>query len=262
MFRRVHSRRLVTISLLFVTSTTILFFTVTLGAVAAHAQVPDQFTNLQYFPKTIPRQELIGIMRGFCFSLNVRCTHCHVAKAGGKPEELDFASDEKDTKKAARVMLRMAEAINQEYIVKLGRASPARVECVTCHHGLSIPKTMNGLLAETLEKKDIQAAIALYRDLRKQDFGDGQYNFGETPLNQFTESLLAQGKSKEAVAVMELNVEVNTPPSVWSYSLLAQAHAANKDIEKAKADFRKLLELNPQNQWAKKNLEELSSIKQ
>ena len=59
--------------------------------------------------------------------------------------------------------------------------------------------------------------------------------------------------------MMELNVEVNTPPSPWTYSLLAMAHAANKETEKAKADYRKLLELDPQNTFAKKQLEQLNS---
>jgi tetratricopeptide (TPR) repeat protein len=232
-----------------------------LAALPAGAQVPDKFTNLQYFPKTISRQELVGNMRGFSFSLGVRCQFCHAGKDGNKLDQLDFASDEKDTKKTARAMLRMVDAINQEYIAKMGRTSPVRVECVTCHHQLSIPKTMNALLAETIDKKDIQAAIILYRDLRKTDLGSGQYDFGETSLNILTESLLKQNKAKEAVAIMELNVEVNTPPSGWAYNLLAMSHVANKEVEKAKADYQKILELNPQDEWAKKQLEQLNGSK-
>ncbi len=232
-----------------------------LSGVPAVAQVPDKFTNLQYFPKDIPKQQLIGTMRGFSFSLNVRCQFCHAGKAGNSLEQMDFASDEKDTKKTARAMLRMVDAINQDYIAKMGRTAPIRVECVTCHRRLSIPKTMNGLLVETMEKKDLQAALALYRDLRKDDLGGGQYDFGETPLNILTESLLKQDKGKEAAAIMELNVEVNTPPSGWAYHLLAQAHIANKEIDKAKADYQKILEMSPQDQFAKKQLEELSSKK-
>ena len=241
---------------------TALVLALSLAAAAADAQVPDKFTNLQYFPKDIPRQQLIGTMRGFSFSLNVRCQFCHALKAGTSPEQTDFASDEKDTKKTARAMLRMVDAINQDYIAKMGRTAPIRVECVTCHRRLSIPKTMNALLAETLEKKDLRAALALYRDLRKEDLGGGQYDFGETPLNILTESLLHQEKNKEAAAIMELNVEVNTPPSLWSYNLLAMAHQANKENEKAKADYQKILELNPQDAFAKKQLEELNSSKQ
>jgi len=223
--------------------------------------VPDRFTNLQYFPKRISRQDLLGNMRGFSFSLGVRCQFCHAGKDGNKLDQVDFASDEKDTKKTARAMLRMVDAINQEYIAKMGRTSPVRVECVTCHRQLSIPKTMNALLAETIDKKDIQAAIVLYRDLRKNDLGSGQYDFGETSLNILTESLLKQNKPKEAVAIMELNVEVNTPPSGWAYSLLAMSHMANKDVEKAKADYQKILELNPQDEWAKKQLAQLNGSK-
>jgi tetratricopeptide (TPR) repeat protein len=232
-----------------------------LAALPAGTQVPDKFTNLQYFPKTISRQELLGNMRGFSFSLGVRCQFCHAGKEGNKLAQVDFASDEKDTKKTARAMLRMVDAINQEYIGKMGRTSPVRVECVTCHHQLSIPKTMNALLAETIDKKDIQAAIVLYRDLRKNDLGSGQYDFGETSLNILTESLLKQNKAKEAVAIMELNVEVNTPPSGWAQSLLAMSHAANKEVEKARADYQKILELNPQDEWAKKQLEQLKGSK-
>ena len=232
-----------------------------LAALAAEAQMPDKFTNLQYFPKTISRQELMGNMRGFSFSLGVRCQFCHAGKDGNKLEQMDFASDEKDTKKTARAMLRMVDAINQEYIAKMGRTAPIRVECVTCHHQLSIPKTMNALLAETIDKKDIQAAIALYRDLRKNGLGNGQYDFGETSLNILTESLLKQEKAKEAVAIMELNVEVNTPPSGWAYNLLAMSHLANKQVEKARADYQKILELNPQDEWAKKQLEQLNGSK-
>ena len=72
---------------------------------------------------------------------------------------------------------------------------------------------------------------------------------------------MKQHKTKEAAAIMELNVEVNTP-SMWTYNLLAMAHAANHETEKAKADFHKILELNPENAFAKKQLEELDSNKQ
>ena len=236
-----------------------LFLALSLTSIAVHAQIPTEFTNLQFFPKTISRDELIGVMRGFAFSLNVRCEYCHVGKGGNELKDMNFASDEKEIKRTARAMLRMVDAINQQYIAKLGRETPKQVACITCHHRLSIPTTIDAMLAETLETKDIPAAIALYRDLRKKYYGGAQYDFGETPLNQLTEKLLKQHKTQAAVAIMELNVEVNTPPSPWTYSLLAMSHAANKETEKAKADYRKILELDPQNAFAKKQLEQLSS---
>jgi hypothetical protein len=241
-----------------VSPATTLFFALFLSGLGAQAQAPDAPTNLQYFPKTMSREELIGIMRTFCFSLNVRCQHCHAGKDDNNLKDMNFASDEKDAKKAARAMLRMVDAINREYIAKLDSKTSNRVECVTCHHGLSKPTTMNAVLAEAVEKQGISAAVTLYRNLRKADYGSGQYDFGETSLNQLTESFLKQHKAKEAVAIMELNVEVNTPPSLWSYNLLAMAHAANQETEKAKADYRKILELNPQDAFAKKQLDQLS----
>ncbi|HEY6347819.1 MAG TPA: c-type cytochrome [Candidatus Angelobacter sp.] len=236
-----------------------LFLSLFLAVAAAHAQAPAEFTNLQFFPKTISSDELMGVMRGFSFSLNVRCEYCHAGKGGNELKDMNWASDEKETKRTARAMLRMVDAINQDYIAKLGRQAPKQVACVTCHHRLNIPTTMNALLAETLEKKDIPAAIAQYRNLRKQDYGGGQYDFGETPLNQLTESLLKQHKTQAAVAIMELNVEVNAPPSMWAYNLLAMSHAVNKETDKAKADYQKILERNPQDAFAKKQLEQLNS---
>ena len=232
-----------------------------LAATAAARQADEKPKNLQYFPKDTTRQELIQTMRGFSFALGTRCEHCHVEKAVGS-HDLDFAADDKQEKKTARAMLKMVDAINQEYIAKMDRTAPIHVECVTCHRGLLIPKTMQALLAETIEKKNVEAAVALYRDLRKKSLGDGQYDFGEKSLNILTESLLRQAKGKEAAAVMELNVEVNTPPSLWAMHLLGQAHIANKENDKAVEDYKKILERNPNDDFAKKQLDWLQQNKQ
>ena len=238
--------------------TTLLVASLVLCALA-NAQVPNEFTNLQFFPKDISRDQLIGIMRGFSFSLSVRCEYCHAGKGGNELKDMNYASDEKESKRTARAMLRMVESINQQYIAKLGRPAPKQVACVTCHHGLSSPTTMDAVLGETLEAKGIPATISQYRDLRKKYYGGDEYDFCETPLNQLTESLLKQHKTQAAAAIMELNVEVNTPPSMWTYNLLAMAHAANKETDKAKADYQKILERNPKDEFAKKQLEQLRS---
>jgi tetratricopeptide (TPR) repeat protein len=239
---------------------TIILVVLLRAAIAGGQQQDEPLKNLQYFPKDTSRPQLVQTMRGFSFSLGVRCEHCHVEKTPGS-HDLDFAADDKQEKKTARAMLRMVDAINQEYMAKMGRTAPMKVECVTCHRGLAIPKTMHALLAETIEKKDVEAAIEQYRDLRKKNLGDGQYDFGETSLNILTESLLHQGKGKEAAAVMEMSVEVNTPPSLWALHLLGQAHVANKENEKAIADYQKILLQNPKDDWAKKQLDSLQGQK-
>jgi hypothetical protein len=224
----------------------------------AVAQFPDKFTNLQVLPKDISKNDLQATMRGFAFALNVRCPYCHVQKADMK---MDFPADDKDQKKTARIMLQMVTAINHDYIGKIGKPSSVQVECATCHRGLTQPRLLNAVLADTIEKQGTDGAIKQYHDLRSQYYGTGQYDFGETPLNQLTESLLAKGKNKEAVAIMEMNFAANNPTSVWSYHMLAMSHQANGEIEKAKADYSKVFELHPDDSWAKQQIDALSSHK-
>ena len=214
-------------------------------AAVARAQFPDKFTNLQVLPKAIASKDLMWTMRGFCFSLGVRCEYCHAGK--------NFASDDLKNKSTARNMLRMVAAINRDYIPK---ESSVRVDCVTCHHGLSRPRTIQAVLLEEMERSDVSSAISLYRKLRKETYGGAQYDFSETSLNLLSETLVHSGKPKEAAAFMELNLEVN-PLSPWAYSDLAMAHTANHERSKAEADYNKILETDPQNSWAKEQLEDL-----
>lgn len=225
----------------------------------AAEQAPDKATNLKFFPSDTPRPELIETMRQFSFSLGVRCQYCHAPKAGATGEQLDYASDEKPTKQTARAMLVMVRDINRDYIAKMSAPPDAQVRCVTCHHGLPVPTTMDALLAGIIEKNGVDAAIAKYRELRENRLDDGSYDFSETRLNILTESLLKQKKGKEAAAIEELNLQVNTPPSTWALHLAGQAHILNNEPEKAKADYEKILQVNPQDTFAKKQLDALNA---
>ncbi|HLQ52211.1 MAG TPA: photosynthetic reaction center cytochrome c subunit family protein [Terriglobales bacterium] len=66
--------------------------------------IPDTFTNLQVLPKDIAKPELVRIMKTFCITFEKRCSYCHVAT--DDLSQADFASDEKETKKKARELLR------------------------------------------------------------------------------------------------------------------------------------------------------------
>ena len=225
-----------------------------------YAQIPDKFTNLKVLPKDISKRELQSTMRGFAFALGVRCEHCHVEKKA--PDKgLDFAADDKDEKKTARVMLQMVEAINHDYISKVPKTAPIQVQCVTCHRALTQPQPLNAVLAATLEKDGLDKTVALYHELRGKYYGSGQYDFSETPLNQFTESLLAQKKNSDAQVIIELNFAENHPDSVWSYHMLAMAHQANNQIDNTIADYRKVLALHPDDKWAKEQIDSLTAPK-
>lgn len=229
----------------------------------ARGQFPDKFTNLKVLPKDISKQELQSTMRGFAFALGVRCEHCHVEK---KPAQsgYDFSADDKQAKKTARIMLQMVARINREYLGKLvpeDRSPGIRAECMTCHHGLTRPQPLNAVLAASLDKDGIDKTIALYRELRGEYYGTGQYDFGETPMNLLAESLLGEDRNADALAVMNLSFSMNHPDSVWSYHVFAMAHQANGQLDQAIADYRKALELHPDDSWAKQQLDALSKPK-
>ena len=93
------------------------------------AQWPPEVKNLQVFPEDIPFRELVGNMRGFAGGLGVRCQFCHVDN-GNDPNDLsgfDFSSDEKPTKRKARVMLRMVQEINNNLLADLLENSSNRL---------------------------------------------------------------------------------------------------------------------------------------
>jgi hypothetical protein len=228
-----------------------------LTAVPAIAQFPDKFTNLKVLPADISKRELESTMRSFAFALGVRCEHCHVEKKA--PEKgFDFPADDKEEKKTARLMLQMVAAINRDYISKVPKTPPIQVQCVTCHHGLTQPRPLTAVLAECIEKDGVEKAIATYHELRGKYYGTGQYDFGETTLNQLTESLMAKKRSADALSIMELNFAENHPDSMWSYHMLAIAHQANGQIDKAIADYRKVLAVHPEDGWAKQQIDVLS----
>ncbi|MFQ5670524.1 MAG: c-type cytochrome [Acidobacteriota bacterium] len=110
---------------------------------------PPQFENLQVLPKNIEKKQLVQTMRGFAMSLGVRCWFCHVGKEGEDLSTYDFASDDKPTKRTARIMLRMTREINNTFLMEAGPllgeidadagSDPPRATCATCHRGKEHP---------------------------------------------------------------------------------------------------------------------------
>src|SRR5262249_58074012 len=131
----------------------ILVLSLLVGASVTQGQIPEKFTNLQVLPRGISRSELTNIMRGFSFSLGVRCENCHVAKTPGALIGMDFAADTQDMKKTARTMLRMVDAINRDYVGKLEKPTQTRVDCATCHHGLQHPRSLQAVLEGEFGRK-------------------------------------------------------------------------------------------------------------
>jgi len=86
------------------------------GQAPRRSPIPDTFTNLQVLPKDISKAALVDIMKNFCFTMDQRCSYCHVAT--DDLSSADFPSDEKETKKKARELLRLILAAKKDAAVK------------------------------------------------------------------------------------------------------------------------------------------------
>lgn len=106
-----------------------------------HRPLPKP-VNLKVLPKNIAPEQLIKIMRGFTGALGVECSFCHARNP--QTHKLDFPSDAKPDKEIARLMIRMTQTINADYVAKVNDpdATPEdkHVTCGTCHRGHSMPE--------------------------------------------------------------------------------------------------------------------------
>ena len=101
-------------------------------AIAGHENEPAEtvFKNIQSL-KGMPAGRLVRVMNmGYSRALGVTCMHCHA--------ESDFSSDDKRPKRAAREMMGMNKAINEQLrgLKNLeGKPEEKFVSCSTCHRG-------------------------------------------------------------------------------------------------------------------------------
>ena len=218
---------------------------------------PEKTTNLQTLPKDTEIRELVGIMRGFATSLGVECGHCHVGDDPGDLATLDFASDDKETKRTARTMLRMVEAINGQHLSDLGGEAPRiEVGCRTCHRGLARPELITDLVARVTDDDGAEAAAARYRELRTEHYGDGAFDFTVWPLLELAERWGRGETLDKAIAMAELAIEFH-PEEATAHHYLAEIELRSGDRAAAIAGFERSLELDPQNSRAAQRLEEL-----
>ncbi|HEV2801863.1 MAG TPA: serine hydrolase [Pyrinomonadaceae bacterium] len=100
------------------------------------------------------------------------------------------------------------------------------------------------LMKTITERGDVAAAIKQYRELKATQ--GAAYDFGETELNALGYQLLAAKKDKEAIEIFKLNVEAY-PKAFNPYDSLGEAYMRTGNRELALVNYRKSVELNPQN---------------
>lgn len=103
-------------------------------------------------------------------------------------------------------------------------------------------------IAEALYKiateNNVAAAIAEYRKLKAEN--SQTYDFSETELNTLGYQLVGLKRTKDAIEIFKLNVEM-FPTSANPYDSLGEAYLADDQKELALVNYKKAAELDPKN---------------
>lgn len=224
-----------------------------LAARPVAAQIPDSFTNLQLLDKDIEQPKIVGIMRDWATGLGVRCNHCHVGP--DNLEGMDFASDDKPTKRTARKMLEMSRTLNRELLADLPVVEEGErhqvVSCYTCHRGLPTPpRNLRVELGETFFKQGIEATLSHLGELKEKHEGLGRYDFSGQSLSMMGQQLLEMKRPDDAVAWFAGLVEMLPDDAdIRAAQGLTLLQTGNK--EAALTAFDKALALDPENRMAR-----------
>jgi hypothetical protein len=221
-------------------------------APAGGQQQPPPLTNLKIYPKEISRPELIATMQGFVRQLGVQsqgCGYCHV----GTAPQFDFASDANPKKDVARRMILMAREITAKLpeVTAKQAAAITALRCATCHRGVAIPKVTETALADALAKGGAASAVQQYKDSRKQAL-----DYNENALVAYATTLVNGDKADDALALLKANADLN-PNHAPTYAAMAQVYAKKNDKDNQIKSLERAVQLDPNNQQLKSQLEQL-----
>ncbi|MFC1724440.1 MBL fold metallo-hydrolase [candidate division KSB1 bacterium] len=100
------------------------------------------------------------------------------------------------------------------------------------------------LLESIISEKGIEKAIEKFKDLKSSN--NNQFYFEEREFNSLGYRLLRRAMIKEAIEIFKINVELN--PESWNvYDSIAEVYMNDGNKELAVTNYKKSLELNPEN---------------
>jgi len=115
-------------------------------------------------------------------------------------------------------------------------------------------------LVSLLQKEfmtDFEKAAENYKKLKKDT---SNYTAGSLQLNNFGYELLSGHQIQKAIEIFELAISEDSQ-NANLYDSLGEAYFSDKNYKKALVNYKKSLELNPENSNAKKYIDELNKLK-
>jgi tetratricopeptide (TPR) repeat protein len=123
--------------------------------------------------------------------------------------------------------------------------------------GFDPRKSIAETLSATIAYSGLDRAAQQYHDL-KAAAASATYNFDEGELNALGYQLIRANKFKDAIRILQLNVEAY-PQSSNVYDSLGEAYMDDGNKPQAIANYQKSLQLNPKNSGAVQMLQKLNA---
>lgn len=119
------------------------------------------------------------------------------------------------------------------------------IENISNGSPFSIPQKSIYLTIRQTCYDNINEGVALYKSLKKND--PNTYNFSnENELNQLGYKLIEKHQIEDAIEIFKLNIS-EFPNSANAYDSMGEAYYLNKNNDLALVNYKKSLELNPNN---------------
>ena len=118
-------KRFLTIAIVVGIAAAVIAFAI--GPAAEAQDKPNNYKNLQFFPKDVPKKKLKARMKVIAKATGRTCDDCH---------DTDDFSKDTAKKKIGRKMMKLTRAANRQ-LKKDGIKH--KIDCVTCHQGKPKP---------------------------------------------------------------------------------------------------------------------------
>jgi len=124
-------------------------------------------------------------------------------------------------------------------------------------HKIFLNRSVKASLLNTIKTDGIEKGIARYHEMKAESKKRSDNKITEEDINELGYQRLQENLVKEAIEIFKLNVA--ECPNSWNvYDSLGEAYMKNGDKELAIENYKKSLELNPQNENGKMMLKRLA----